>query len=290
VILGVLIALLGGWQLLGTPGGAAQDETPDGQDAEGRRATIVAGGCDEGDFGEAVASLTDLTAAAGDAVGQENAAGLAETSLTNVPLSLDDLLADDHAVVAQLSADEDAGAIACGEVGGVLDENGDLVVALRQQNGSGFTGIAYLSDAGDGTTNVSLFVAQTDGVAAPETAAGVAATPGATPEIGVGATPVVLAAPEEVEPQIVDVSLTEFAIDLETTLEAGPVVFDVANDGTIRHNFAIEGEGVDVSLAENLQPGESDALEVDLEPGTYTVYCPVGRHREQGMEVELTVE
>ena len=41
-----------------------------------------------------------------------------------------------------------------------------------------------------------------------------------------------------------------------------------------------------------IEAGQSTTLEVDLAPGTYTVYCPVGEgsHRARGMELELTVE
>ena len=31
-------------------------------------------------------------------------------------------------------------------------------------------------------------------------------------------------------------------------------------------------------------------LSVDLEAGEYTYYCPVGSHRQQGMEGTLTVQ
>ena len=75
-------------------------------------------------------------------------------------------------------------------------------------------------------------------------------------------------------------------------LSAGPTVFNITDDGTVRHNSEIEGEGIEEALPQNLQPGESGTLELDLAPGTYVVYCPVGggSHREQGMEIEVTVE
>jgi glucose/arabinose dehydrogenase/uncharacterized cupredoxin-like copper-binding protein len=89
--------------------------------------------------------------------------------------------------------------------------------------------------------------------------------------------------------ETVAVSLTEFAIDMPTELPAGPTTFEITNDGTIEHNFEVEGQGIEEELPENLAPGASGTLTVALEPGTYEVYCPVGNHENQGMLVELTV-
>jgi uncharacterized cupredoxin-like copper-binding protein len=79
---------------------------------------------------------------------------------------------------------------------------------------------------------------------------------------------------------------------MPTTIPAGPTTFNITNNGTVAHNFEIEGNGIEESLAANLAPGESGVLELVLDPGTYVVYCPVGEgsHRQQGMELELTVE
>jgi uncharacterized cupredoxin-like copper-binding protein len=87
----------------------------------------------------------------------------------------------------------------------------------------------------------------------------------------------------------VQVGLSEFTIDMPASLSAGMTTFEITNNGTFEHNFVIEGQGVNQSLDANLQPGESGTLEVDLQAGDYVVYCPVGNHREQGMEVQLTV-
>jgi uncharacterized cupredoxin-like copper-binding protein len=91
------------------------------------------------------------------------------------------------------------------------------------------------------------------------------------------------------EANTVQVSLTEFAIDMPDTLPAGPTTFEVTNDGTVEHNFEVEGEGIEEEFEANLQPGETMTLEIDLQPGAYNVYCPVGDHHDQGMHVELTV-
>ena len=98
------------------------------------------------------------------------------------------------------------------------------------------------------------------------------ATPGATPEANV-----------------VQVELTEFEIRMPNELPAGSTTFEVTNIGAIEHNFEVEGQGIEREFEENLQPGENGTLQVDLEAGTYEVYCPVGNHAERGMRLELSV-
>ena len=86
------------------------------------------------------------------------------------------------------------------------------------------------------------------------------------------------------------VSLTEFAIDpANPRVEAGQVTFSVTNDGSAPHALEIEGNGVEEET-EVLEGGGSAELTVDLEPGEYEWYCPVGNHAAQGMEGTLTVE
>jgi uncharacterized cupredoxin-like copper-binding protein len=90
-------------------------------------------------------------------------------------------------------------------------------------------------------------------------------------------------------PSTVEVSLTEYTVDMPNSIPAGPTTFSITNDGTEEHGFEIEGEGVAEALDPNLQPGDSAELEVDLAPGTYEVYCPVDGHADEGMRLELTV-
>ena len=125
----------------------------------GRPAHIHSGNCV--DLGDVVAPLTDLTEPAGQSEGQAKRAMAAESSFTNVPLTLDAILADDHAINVHLSADQIDTYIACGEIGGVRDANGALTIGLRELNNSGFTGIAFLAPAADGaSTDVSVFIAR----------------------------------------------------------------------------------------------------------------------------------
>lgn len=256
----------------GARGLLAQDATPTaGGEAASRPAHVHTGTCDE--LGDVVQPLENLTAATGDAVGQ-GVAVIAETSASNIPMTLDDMLAEDHAVNVHRSMEEIQDYIACGEIGGVIDANGALTIGLKSQNASGFTGIAYLAPGADGaSTDVSVFIAETQ-------------TGGETPstEPATDSTPAASAA------GAVEVTLSEFAIDMPTTLPAGETTFSISNTGEFPHNLEIEGEGIEAALEENLEGGQSGEYTVDLAPGTYEVYCPVGNHRDQGMELELTVE
>jgi len=100
-------------------------------------------------------------------------------------------------------------------------------------------------------------------------------------------------APDVADPaagSLIQVSLVDGAINMPATIPAGPVTFEVSNDGTMEHSFEIEGPGVFEGLVGNLMPGEIRNLQVDLAPGEYFAYCPVDDHRAQGMEVPLTVQ
>jgi uncharacterized cupredoxin-like copper-binding protein len=88
---------------------------------------------------------------------------------------------------------------------------------------------------------------------------------------------------------IIEVKLTEFAIELPKTVPVGKMIFSVTNAGTMEHNFEVEGKGLEQKFEMNLKPGETRNLQVDLPPGTYTVYCPVNDHKKRGMQLELMV-
>jgi uncharacterized cupredoxin-like copper-binding protein len=71
--------------------------------------------------------------------------------------------------------------------------------------------------------------------------------------------------------------------------KSGRVRFEVRNDGAVEHSLEIEGPSGDFKLKRNLKPGEASSVEVNLEPGTYEWYCPVGDHKALGMRGEITV-
>jgi hypothetical protein len=147
------------------PGAFAQDATPVAQEvAPARPAHIHTGDCVE--LGDVVVPLTDLTAPVGEGAGQADEASPAESSFTNVPMTLDAILGADHAINVHLSAEQIDTYIACGELGGVVDASGALVVGLREQSDSGYTGIAFLAPGADGaSTDVSVFIAPVFGAA-----------------------------------------------------------------------------------------------------------------------------
>ncbi|HZB43760.1 MAG TPA: cupredoxin domain-containing protein [Pyrinomonadaceae bacterium] len=87
----------------------------------------------------------------------------------------------------------------------------------------------------------------------------------------------------------VDVKLTEFEIEMPASVAAGSTAFRVTNEGKAEHNFEIEGQGVKKKFDANPKPGETKTLQVELRPGTYKVYCPVGNHEGRGMTLNLTV-
>lgn len=129
--------------------------------ADARPAALYAGACadDTSGLGEVVSPLNGPAAPGGDPAGQAGAASAA-SSVTSVGLPFEDVLAADHAI-AVLAAEDDPSVLACGEVGGILTENGALVVGLREANGSGAAGVAILAPSAldAAATDISIFVA-----------------------------------------------------------------------------------------------------------------------------------
>ena len=88
----------------------------------------------------------------------------------------------------------------------------------------------------------------------------------------------------------VELTATEFAFAPSTVRveEAGETTFTLVNDGEFPHALQIDGQGLE-QASETIDGGETTELTVDLAAGEYELYCPVGNHREQGMEGTLVV-
>ena len=79
------------------------------------------------------------------------------------------------------------------------------------------------------------------------------------------------------------------AFDKKTlNAKAGEVTINFENPATVPHAVEVEGNGVE-EKTDVVTEGKA-SLTADLEPGTYEFYCPVGDHREEGMEGTLTVK
>ena len=89
----------------------------------------------------------------------------------------------------------------------------------------------------------------------------------------------------------VNVSETEYKLDPANpkVAKAGKVKFQVTNDGQVVHALEVEGPGGEAET-EEIQPGQTASVTVDLsKAGTYEMYCPIGNHRQRGMEGKVAV-
>jgi plastocyanin len=83
---------------------------------------------------------------------------------------------------------------------------------------------------------------------------------------------------------------TEFSITLSrTTFSPGTYTFDVHNNGTISHNLTINGPGVANQASPTIAPGTTGQVTVTLQNGSYELYCSIGTHKDQGMDLTIQV-
>jgi plastocyanin len=68
--------------------------------------------------------------------------------------------------------------------------------------------------------------------------------------------------------------------------KAGKVTLKIVNESSVPHAIEVEGKGVEKET-KTVTGGSADVT-VDLKPGKYEYYCPVGNHR-QTMKGTLTV-
>jgi hypothetical protein len=113
---------------------------------------------------------------------------------TEVTMPLADIVAGKHAInVEQPNPDDPEDSVACGNIGGVVDEHGDLFVGLSESNESGHSGVVWLHDNGTSTTIV-VFLAHPEeegGIGmALATLAATEEAAAATPVAAAGGTPV----------------------------------------------------------------------------------------------------
>ena len=68
--------------------------------------------------------------------------------------------------------------------------------------------------------------------------------------------------------------------------KAGSVTVKLVNQSSVPHGIEVEGNGVEEKT--EIVTGKDASVTVDLKPGKYKYYCPVGTHK-QTMKGTLTV-
>jgi uncharacterized cupredoxin-like copper-binding protein len=89
---------------------------------------------------------------------------------------------------------------------------------------------------------------------------------------------------------MVTVTEVDFSLQLsQTTFTPGTYTFVAENAGNTTHALEIEGPGIEEQETDTLSPGDSGQITVELQAGTYELYCPVDGHKDRGMKTEITV-
>lgn len=263
-VLAAAFVLLAGY-IVGAGSISAQGEgaTPAGQ-SEPHPAHIHSGTCTElGDvvypLGNVVAIDSTGTDSGGTPVAAASPAGTAsagrvETSFAEVDASLDDLVAGGYAINVHEAEANIGTYIACGDIGGTITPDPasggrQLVIALRELNTSGYSGVALLREA-DGGTDVTLYLVQGAAGGTPE-----AAGSGQSDEAGT---------------VTVTVEIRDFAYGPETvTIPAGGTV-TWTNQDSAPHTATARDR--DVLQSGTLEQGESYSQTFDT-PGPYEYFC-----------------
>jgi uncharacterized cupredoxin-like copper-binding protein len=105
---------------------------------------------------------------------------------------------------------------------------------------------------------------------------------------------------------VVKARLTDFKINTEAaTAKAGKVTFVAGNAGAIKHEFVVlrtskpagallqgsrASEAGHVAEIEDIAPGQSKRLVLNLKPGHYSLVCNLPGHYKAGMFANFTVK
>jgi plastocyanin len=171
-----------------------------------------------------------------------------EISVTTVKTTLSELTSKPYAINVHESAANIGHYIACGNVGGAM-MGSDLALGLGELNGSGYSGVAWLHDNGDGTTTVSVFLTEKAGAGA-ETAA----TPATSSTSGSTATAV---------------EIKNFAYNPPSLEVAAGTTVTWTNNDQAPHTVTQNGGGFQSG---KIDPGASFSFKFD-KPGTYEYHC-----------------
>ena len=171
----VALLLAASLLLLLVPTIAAQDDAN-----EAHPAHIHSGTCDQ--LGDVVYPLGDIAAPSGEEMGAGGGHLVKISEVNHVDVPLQEIIDGGHAINVHLSAEEIGTYIACGNIGGIVQEreNGEgmeVVIGLAELNDSGHTGIAWLGAEGD-QTRVAVHLVEPATMGEAGTEAAQEATPG----------------------------------------------------------------------------------------------------------------
>lgn len=168
-LLTLAAVLVAGMISLGFSGGVTAQSTPVTPGMEGDHpAHIHTGTC--ATLGDVVAPLGNINAMATndgtpmamDMVGSTSAIPVL-SSITTIDMPLSDIVASDHALNVHESAENISTYVACGDVGGAMLGEADILFGLAPLNNSGLSGVASIHDNGDGTSTVYVYLTQSGG-------------------------------------------------------------------------------------------------------------------------------
>jgi len=184
-----------------------------------------------------------------------------QTSTTVVKTTLDDLVGEAYAINVHESNVNIQNYIACGNIGGEV-AGGSLAIGLAELNDSGYSGIAWLHDNGDGTTTVLVGLTEEyGGAATPEASAAAGTNSGATAQA---------------------VNISGFAFDPPTlTVPVGTTVTWTNNDSTT-HTVTADDGSFDSG---NVDPGGTFSFTFST-AGTINYHCKI----HPNMTASITVQ
>jgi plastocyanin len=234
-------------------GSSAQDATPAGGSAHAHPAHIHLGTCSELDPNPAF-PLTDVAPASNESGAETDSAAAipVERSVTTVDASVEDLRTGGYAINIHQSADDIGTYIACGNLSGVIDDSGALVVGLGELNDSGYSGIAILTEQSE-QTNVSVYLTEELSGATEETADS-SATGDDTEAVA--------------EATLVDIKDLTYVPD-SVEIPVGATV-TWTNSDTVPHTATAQDRGV--LQSGTLNPGDNYSQTFD-QPGTFDYFC-----------------
>lgn len=100
------------------------------------------------------------------------------------------------------------------------------------------------------------------------------------------------AGPGSAVPGATTLAVTEKEWSISTsafTVAPGTYTVEVANRGKMSHNLNIKGPGISNWRTPTLAPDTTSRFAVNLQPGTYQLWCSIDHHRALGMEMALHV-